>query len=175
MFTILLSLLFIIRLKLKSNDNGFTNFFKRYGVDGQLIYRNLYNNALKLSKSEFDLDILQKCKIYNVFPKFLQFKLYKRTLQTLNFYKSQQAKLLLHEIKIKKRSISNKKTGIETHRNSSRTNFYQIYLYLVNHLELQKRNKTAFITHRKNNCPASELTTKSYFQLYNSAVISTRL
>ena len=58
MFTMLLSLLFIIRLKLNgnyngftyffkrygvdnSNYNGFTYFFKRYGVDGQLIYINL--------------------------------------------------------------------------------------------------------------------------------------
>ena len=38
--------------------------------------------------------------------KFLRFKLYKRILQTSNFYKSWQAKLLIHEIKIKKKIFS---------------------------------------------------------------------
>ena len=108
------------------------------------IVSHAHENTLKLSKLEFDLHFLQKCKIYNIFPKFLRFKLHKRTLQTWNFYKSWQAKLLLYEIKIKKQSISNKKTKIETYRNSARTNFSRIDFYVTNHWinkEIQKHNQ----------------------------------
>ena len=47
-----------------------------------------------------------KCKIYNIFPKFLRFKLYKRCLQKTNFYKPWQAKLLICETNSKRTAIS---------------------------------------------------------------------
>ena len=88
---ILLYFLCIIQLKLKSNHNGFTYFFKRYGDDEPQIYRNLYNNILKLSKLELEIDFLQNLFICNVFPKLLRLKPYKRTVRTSNFYKSRFA------------------------------------------------------------------------------------
>ena len=56
----------------------------------------------KLSKCDLDLQFLKTCKTYDVVPKFLRFKLYRRSLQNQNFYKSWQTHLLNEEIKFKK-------------------------------------------------------------------------
>ena len=104
--TTVLSLFFLIKLRLKSKLNGFEYFNKRYSQDGLRTYRNYYNNSLKLEKLKLDLEFLTKCKVYNVFPKFLRFKLYKKSLQGSTFYRSWQAKLLINEIKFKKKRIN---------------------------------------------------------------------
>ena len=102
----ILCLFFLIKLRLRSKLNGFEYFNKRYSQDGLRSYRTYFNNSLKLEKQKLDLDFLTKCKVYNVFPRFLRFKLYKRCLQGSTFYKSWQAKLLVNEIKFKKKTIT---------------------------------------------------------------------
>ena len=153
MFTILLSLLFIIRLKLKNNHNEYTYFFKCYGVHGQLIYRNLYNSTLKFSKLELDLDFLYKCKIYNFFPKFIRFKPYKLTLCCQHQISTNPGKLKYSHMKsILRNSQFPSRKPKQKHRNSARTNFSRIDFYQTNHWidkEIQKHNKTTLLNHRK--------------------------
>jgi len=55
-------------------------------------------------KTTLDLDFLNKCKTYNIIPKFLRFKLYKQCLRSSHFYKSTQIKLLNYEINCKIKS-----------------------------------------------------------------------
>ena len=68
-------------------------------------YRKLINTSKKLEKSKLDHEFLLKCKTYNIIPKFLQFKLYRKSLHSCQFYKSWQIKLLSYEIKDKKDRI----------------------------------------------------------------------
>ena len=52
----------------------------------------------KLSKCELDVDFLKSCKTYEIFPKFLRFKLYKKSLQTSKAYQNFQHQLLDQEL-----------------------------------------------------------------------------
>ena len=54
-------------------------------------------------KSSWILCFLEKCKLYNLTPKFVRFKLYKRQLRRENFYKDWQQQLLDRELKEKRR------------------------------------------------------------------------
>ena len=55
----------------------------------------------KLRKAELDIEFLKTCKIYGIFPKFLRFKLYKRSLHSSSAYKTFQGELLDHELSTK--------------------------------------------------------------------------
>ena len=92
---------------LKFKNCNFINYLREHH-DGQVLktFRNLISNTKKLEKANLDLEFLVKCKTYDVTPKFLRFKLYKKCLQSLQFYKSWQVKLLTHEISSKKKLIS---------------------------------------------------------------------
>ena len=81
MIECILVLLFLIKLKIKSKLTGFEYFKKRYGEEGFCLYKNVLNRSLKLNKLNLDLDFLLKCKTYNVFPKFLRFRWYKKSLE----------------------------------------------------------------------------------------------
>ena len=78
---------------------------ERYGQDGIRLFHQIEDNRRKLEKLLLDRDFLIKCKIYNVFPKFLRFKLYKGSLENSKFYKSWQTKLLNNEINEKRKAI----------------------------------------------------------------------
>ena len=55
----------------------------------------------KLAKCELDIDFLKTCKTYHIFPKFLRFKLYRKSLQTSEAYKKFQNDLLDNELSSK--------------------------------------------------------------------------
>ena len=152
MFSSLLVLLLIIKFKLKCATNGFYYFNKYYGADCLRLYRKLHNSSIKLNKLELDLDFLTKCKVYNVIPKFLRFKLYKKSLHNTNFYSSWQTKLLNNEIKFKKKNISRTKDELAATSTSFRTIVSQIDFYLSSHFikqELSKRSASMKVIHRK--------------------------
>ena len=105
MIKFLLSLLFCIKLKTRATKNSFKYVKNCYGVGALKNYRKLLNLSLRKKKLSLDLDFLNKCKIYNVLPKFLRFKLYKKELHNSSFYKAWQTKLLSIEIRSKKRNL----------------------------------------------------------------------
>ena len=56
-------------------------------------------------KVTLDVQFLRKCAVYEVFPKFLRFKLYNRRLENAEFYRQWQKQLLLKEISEKERLV----------------------------------------------------------------------
>ena len=76
-----------------------------YGEDGHRTFWKYGNTLQKLDKAKLDVEFLHKCRIYNVFPKFLRFKLYKSQLYQTKFYESCQKKLLASEIKSKECTV----------------------------------------------------------------------
>ena len=70
-----------------------------------LIFRKKLFNKKKHVKACLDVEFLIKCKTFNVIPKFLRFKLYKKSLRSASFYRSWQTKLLNYEIICKKKDI----------------------------------------------------------------------
>ena len=112
MIHLVLALLFLIKLKLKRSANAFEYFYSIYGANGLDLYKKVHNVSMKNSKLKMDLDFLVKCKVYNMFPKFLRFKLYKKSLHSSKFYKSWQAKLLTQEISQKRKFIAENSTNL---------------------------------------------------------------
>jgi len=102
----LFALSFIVNLRFEQLPDFKSHVSTTYGEDGVRIFRNYFNTLKKLEKCKLDLQFLTKCKVYNVLPKFIRFKLYRRSLQTTKFYKSWQTKLLNTEIKFKRNSIN---------------------------------------------------------------------
>lgn len=54
---------------------------RRYGQPNLQGFHKLEQVSQKLAKKQLDLQFLTCCKTYNVFPKFLNFELYRKTLQ----------------------------------------------------------------------------------------------
>ena len=77
----------------------------KYGSNIKKIFWNYGNSLQKLRKAELDIDFLNKCKTYNVIPKFLKFKLYRKDLMKSHHYQSYQNKLLNNEIECRKRTV----------------------------------------------------------------------
>ena len=101
--TTVLALSFI--LKLVRVPNNFSNFIiSRYGEPAFKLFRKFETTNLKLTKSQQDVKYLTNCKAHSVIPKFLRFKLYRKSLQSSNFYSSWQNKLLINEIRFKRKT-----------------------------------------------------------------------
>ena len=86
MFPYFLALLFILKIRIgvQSNILGFIK--KRYGEEGKKLFRTYEGNKKKHVQACLDLEFLIKCKTFNVIPKFLRFKLYKKSLLSASFY-----------------------------------------------------------------------------------------
>ena len=97
---------FFSLFKLKNTTNFFNFLREQYDEQHVKIYRKLISDSKKLEKVKLDLDFLLKCKTYDVTPKFLRFKLYKKSLHAQQFYKSWLVKLLNFEISFKRKRIS---------------------------------------------------------------------
>ena len=105
LWSTVLALLFVIRLSKANGTNMLSHVRATYGEGALKCVRKYSSLAKKLEKTKLDVIFLEKCKVYNVFPKFLQFKLYKKCLNSTQFYKSWQAKLLIYELNSKRRNV----------------------------------------------------------------------
>ncbi|KAG1714179.1 hypothetical protein GQR58_001810 [Nymphon striatum] len=124
---IVFALLFISGIK------KFTNHYieKHYGTDGMKYFHLYADSRRKLKKCQLDLDFLLKCKIYNMFPKFLRFKLYRKSLQQSKFYRSWQTKLLNLEINNKRKRIQQLEEDLHKADTRISNNFTTIDQYLL--------------------------------------------
>ena len=106
------------------------NLFWKYG-----------NVSKKLTKRRDDLEFLNLCKIYGLTPKFVRFKIYKRTLQNTKFYKSLQNKLLINEIKTCKNDIKKLTNEVDIFSSQLRTivNFFD-YLLICKFFRFRNKN-----------------------------------
>ena len=103
--SLVLTFVFILRLFTKKNINVREYIRRCYGEDRLRTFQSYLNTSIKHQKASLDVLFLTKCKTYNVFPKFLRFKLYKKILLSSAFYKAWQNKLLVNELNSKKRAV----------------------------------------------------------------------
>ena len=105
MFPSLLVLLFILKIRLSANSN-IVNLLLHAMARRETSYIEGMKDWEETCKNLSILRISDWMKTYNVIPKFLRFKLYKRSLRSASFYRSWQAKLLNYEINCKKKEMN---------------------------------------------------------------------
>ena len=98
-----------------------------------------------MEKCTLDLDFLIVCKAYNIFPKFLKFKLYKRCLHRKKFYKDWQSKLLNNEINFKRRRINTVRGDVFKYEYDFKHKVSTLTFIFANNFIKQSLNK--FITY----------------------------
>ena len=128
-------LLFILRIRFPRNRPISVNIANRYGEQTLRKFRALEKTWSQHDKIEHDLQFLEACSNYEVIPKFLRIKLYKRTLQNTPLCKSFQNKLLLNEIKHKRSALHRRQSQLEEERNAlkgciSSLDYACLYLWL---------------------------------------------
>ena len=85
-------------------------------------------------------------------PKFLRFKLYKKSLQSANFYKAWQAKLLINEINVKKNTIAKLSSQSKNFQTQFSNDFGPFDCVLIRKFldsNLRKLEETITVTHEK--------------------------
>ena len=75
---------------------------ERYGREGSKIFRQYENVDRKCKKVICDINFLKCCLTNKLTPKFLQFKLYSKSLENGSDYKRIQKQLLIKEIETKR-------------------------------------------------------------------------
>ena len=105
MYSLVKALLFLVTLRYKQ-VNLPNHIRTNYGPDASKQFWRYGDCTWKLRKAQLDYDFLTRCKTFKVFPKFVRFKLYKRSLHTTDFYKSWQSKLLSKEMTARKNAVS---------------------------------------------------------------------
>ena len=85
-----LALVFIIKLWRSSHKNPIEYIRARYGQDTVKFFRSWEESWKKVERFRLDLEFLETCKSYNIIPKFVRFKLYKKSLHTADFSRSWQ-------------------------------------------------------------------------------------
>ena len=109
-----LAIIFLLStFRCHGHQNNFIGYLREHH-DTHLVkqYRRLEDLNKKAVKTEQDIIFLKKCKIYNAIPKFLRFKLYKKTLNSSSFYRSWQIKLLDNELSEKNKAASKLKSSV---------------------------------------------------------------
>ncbi len=102
----LLALLFIFKCMFKRNEHIHHYLRRKYDVATLSSHRLLERKLRKLKKAQLDLNFLLTCKLNNVVPNFLKFKLYKSSLYNSDFYHDSVLYLLNLEITSKEKSIA---------------------------------------------------------------------
>ena len=107
--------LFILKIRFPKGKSIKTIISRRYGPQVLQNFRKFEKSTYKLKKNTADLEFLNKCKIFNVIPKFLYFKLYNPNLLNSKLYKKWQHKLLNYEINTKQKQINKQQTLNSNH------------------------------------------------------------
>lgn len=100
-----LAVIFIIKC-IASRGRRFPNYIKfKYNRQTFVTLRHFESLSIKIKKCEEDLYFLNICSYHNVFPKFIQFKLYKSSLYKSKIYSDTLRSLLNHEISTKEKVL----------------------------------------------------------------------
>ena len=103
---ILFVILFLLRVRLQGHNSFHTFIRRRYGNDLLSSCRTLERTTRRLRKAELDLHFLQYCRLNNVVPNFVKFKLYKASLYQTHFYEDATKNLLNMEINYKQKNVN---------------------------------------------------------------------
>ena len=96
--------LFLLRLRIPPTISIFI-VIRRYGASATKEVRKRERSARQLAKAELDENLLKRCYMQTLFPKFLNFKLYICNLKHSPVYKECQQLLLTNKVDYKKRKI----------------------------------------------------------------------
>ena len=95
-----------MKLKFSRNENIAAYLRHKYGGPVLLSYRRLESSTRKWKKAKLDHDFLLYCKMSDIVPNFVKFKLYRSSLYNSDFYKSATRTLLDLEIDVKVKSVN---------------------------------------------------------------------
>ena len=152
MLSFIYVLLFVLKLKFPSNVPISTYIKNKYGHYTLQKFRKWERLRLKIDKCTCDQDFLNKCKIYNIFPKFLYFKLYDKNIYNSEIYLKFQHKLLSNEIKKKNKLLSRFKRDCSLLSNTLRQDLSFLDFHYLNFFitKITKRTISKVkITHEK--------------------------
>ena len=146
MFPTALILLFILRIRFPKEKPISSILSERYGPLPLQYFRKYEGTHRKKSKAELDLNFLNSCKAYHIVPKFLNFKLYRKSLYSTRLYRDFKYELLDNEIEFKNSTIRRLDSELDAHRlkfkNSvSHLDFAALNLYISKN-DLKLRNQT---------------------------------
>ena len=110
----LLSILFILNLRRSRCPHLPTYLRTKYGQQTLHSYRHLETSLKKYRKAKLDLDYLLYCKLNNVVPNFVRYKVYRASLYHSEFYHDTTRQLLDIEIKCKERLSSKHKNTCDS-------------------------------------------------------------
>ena len=162
-------ILFLLKIRFPKQISIAQTIRNRYNHEILLTFRDLEHHDAKLGKVKLDLHFLNCCKTFGVFPKFLCFKLYRKTLYNTELYNRWRTKLLDQEIfhqTQQQTKLSNKLTQLKTNLYNS-TSFidYLALLHFIKRQTNKSNEQTKIIHNRKLNA----LGAKSSIQPCNSA------
>ena len=115
-YAVTLVLLFLLRIRFPRNQAISQILSSRYGVPTLKVFRNLERTWKQHGKAKLDLEFLETCHGYDTLPKFLRIRLYKRPLENTPLCKTFQRKLLLNEIRFKRKNLTLKHAKLEEAR-----------------------------------------------------------
>ena len=97
--------MFLIRLTFLKNMSLTQVIHKPYGNTVAKLVRRFEKLDFKHQKAALDLQFLKTCQEFKVTPKFLQFRVANDTLRQSQTYEICKKRLLLEEIRIKKKNL----------------------------------------------------------------------
>ena len=112
MYGLVIILLFLTKLRFPADRSVAETITRRYGRDTWLLVRQWENILKKWEKAKLDVTFLERCLTYNVYPKFVKFKLYKRSLHRRDFYKEWQRSLITNELQLKRKCVDKYRTEL---------------------------------------------------------------
>ena len=94
-------ILFLLRIRLSRSKNAADYLRHKYGGPTLNLYRRLESSSKKWKKAELDHEFLMYCKMNNIVPNFIKFRLYRASLYNSEFYRSSCLSLLDIELNFK--------------------------------------------------------------------------
>ena len=151
--TATLVILFLLKLRFPRNVPLSTVLQRRYGYLALQRFRKVEHASKHLVKKQLDLRFLKCCKVYNTIPKFLRFKLYRKSLHNSVLYRKWQGKLLDLEIRTKEKEVLGAEQNLYRWRENlkatvSRLDFICLKKFIYNKTEIY-RKRVSVIHERK--------------------------
>ena len=110
------SLLFLLKLKWPKNKSVYDLVYERYGHATLKVVRDYEKDLSRYNKISLDIGFLQKCKLFHVFPKFLDFKLSRQEFHGTRACRRFNEDLLSYELEQKCSARRNYKESYESAR-----------------------------------------------------------
>ena len=121
MFITAVCVLFLIKLRWPNNKSLYDTVFERYGQVTLKLVRDYEKDLSRFNKASLDIGFLQKCKLFHIFPTFLNFKLSKEEFHATRACRRFKVDLLNYELTQKASARRNFQRSYESARSSLKT------------------------------------------------------